>query len=202
MRRLLRPDSFDLGDVVTDAAVDVLHERGAARFSIAAMAERIGVTRQTLTERFQDNGGARRRLIHLVTAIYGRRITGWTEAALIDDPPAPALPVTDEERVDTRIWEAMIELARGEYGADNPNPGAAVEAVRRSELTSVTNWLGVRVGHRISADEALPVWALTIGLRHLLSDPIPVVLPADATKALDTALARFEAEHHPDRATA
>lgn len=159
--------------MLADGAVALLRERSVDALNVSALARWMGVTRQALSERLWSSGGTRRRILQLTVLAFADRWSGWVQAALLEDPPVPALPRSAEEVHGLRVWSALTELARGELARGNPDPAAAIVATRELEREVMrdrcTSWLGTDV----SDQDLLELGALADGLRAdlILSAP-------------------------------
>lgn len=169
----LRPDAPDIDEMLADGAVAVLTERGVDGLNVAALARWMRTSKQSLSQRLSGPGGARRRILHLATHAFGRRWMSWVESALLEDPPVPALPATDDEIVGVRVWGALAELARGEEAGGDPDLAGVIAKVRsrERELTRhrVSEWMRAYPAE----DDLTELCALVDGLRLALAAPVP-----------------------------
>ncbi|GAA3802038.1 hypothetical protein [Nocardioides panacisoli] len=175
MSPFLRADSQDIREVLADGAVQVLTKRGADGVNVAALARWMGITRQALSERLWDADGPRSRIIRLTVATFGERWLGWTAAALLSDPPVPALPAGPEEAHGVRVWIALAELARGEDAVGKPDPLGVVGRVRRDERDDLRHRLADWLRAYPADDDVDELLALAEGLRAALVAPSPTV---------------------------
>lgn len=195
MDPFLRPDSASLADTVADAAVEVLTDGGVERFTISAIAARLGVTRQAVTERWGGPAGARRRIIQVVTVTFGQRWRSWIEPGLMADVPEVMLPSTKTECRGVEVWFALAEVAHGEKTAGNPDPAAAVIAVADSERLGVRNRVGWWIGSPITEATASGICALAHGLRADLAGFQPSLTHDEARRLMRAHLEAVRAGH-------
>lgn len=168
-----RPDSADLRDMLTDAAVSSLAERGLIELNVSVLARWIGVTPQAVTQRLGGPAGARARVFHLVARTFGDRWLAWVTPPLIADPPVIRVPETAAERHGVAVWAAFGELARGEQAAGNGDIAAVVADVAAVERSEVRRQLERAAGARVDGRELAGLHALTAGLRSGLASPEP-----------------------------
>lgn len=161
--------------MLADGAVAVLSERGVDGLNVAALARWMGVTKQSLSQRLADPAGARRRILHLVVLAFGERWLGWVKSALLEDPPVPALPSTDDEVLGVRVWTALAELARGEDAAGDPGLARAIAEVRARERELTRRRVGDWMRAWPEEDDVTALCALVDGLRLALAAPVPEV---------------------------
>lgn len=145
----MRPDSADLRDMLTDAAVSSLAERGLIELNVSVLARWIGVTPQAVTQRPGGPAGARARVFHLVARTFGDRWLAWVTPPLIADPPVIRVPETAAERHGVAVWAAFGELARGEQAA------ARVTGTSPRSWRTLPPWNGPRSGVSSNALPAL-----------------------------------------------
>jgi AcrR family transcriptional regulator len=191
----LEPDSASAADMVTDAAVAVLSDGGVARLTIGAIADRVGVTRQAVNQRWEGPHGARRRIIQVVTVTFGRRWRNWLEPGLMADVPEIALPSSAAECRGVRVWAALTEVARAEAVSGNPDPAAAVTLVTDRERTGVRNRIGWWLGSPLPEHAAAGVCALGHGLRADLAGFDPTFTHDEARAVMRTYLDAMRGGH-------
>ena len=167
---LLRPDSLDSGDILTDCVMALLAEAGATGLTMRRLAERRGSSVGAITNRW----GTRGRILHVAVNRFRHRWNdlmgglSWSEGVLA------LLPATDEEVEDCQVWSAFCELARTDATV------AECVADQRSEERALVRALVRRKSH----DDVVPdlLVALVDGLRLALCSPEP--MPVDRARQL------------------
>jgi AcrR family transcriptional regulator len=169
------PDSFDSGDLLTDAVMALLAESGATGVTLRRLASRRGISVGALTNRW----GSRSRMLHVSLNYFRHRwnqvmgMRSWAEGL------TGLLPADIAEVEDCLIWFAFCDLAR-----TDPTLAECVAAQREEERQLVQNLLRGR------SDEATVdiLVALVDGLRLALCSPAPIPVRR-AREVLDTQLA-------------
>ena len=184
MSPFVRPDAADLDEMLADAAVAVLQHRSVVGVNASALARWLGMSRQALNERLWEADGARRRVIRLTVRAFAKRWTLWCRRALVQDPPVPALPGSDDEVHGVRVWAALTELARGDLAVGIGDSAGAIHEARKEERATtrgrLRDWLGVEPDD----DDVVEICALTDGLRAALAAPLPDLTPDVARRLL------------------
>lgn len=189
MSPFLRPDAVAIDEMLADGAVELLRDRAADAVNVSALARWMGVTRQTLSERLWDPNGARHRIMRLTVLAFADRWLAWTGAALLADPPVPALPHDEAELHGVRVWAALAELARGEAAAGRPDPSAVVVDTRVRERVDLRERMTSWIGAAPSEEDLIELAALTDGLRASLAAAVPDVTLDVANRLLVRRLA-------------
>ena len=159
----LRPDDPRYREMLTDAAVVVLGERGVDGLSIGSLARWLKVTPAAVLKRH-----SRARVIELVMATFGDRWLDWSDPGPLRRIPA-RLPGSDDEVHGVRVHRALSELARSELVAGRAAPSRIWSEVRRDELA------GIRLRLGATERDAERVLALASGLRIALAEPEPTL---------------------------
>lgn len=110
-------------------AVALLRERSV---DVSALARWMGVTRQALSERLWSSGGTRRRILQLTVLAFADRWAGWVQAALLEDPPVPALPRSAEEVADGLRADLILSVPRASFDDAHRLLSRRLEALRVS----------------------------------------------------------------------
>lgn len=186
-----RLDSPALSDMLTDGAVDVLAERGLDRFSIGAVARRMDMSPQAVSNRFPSSEGGRPRVLQLITVTFGKRWLAWVTPGLAAEPPMIRLPENDAERHGVRVWLALAELARGERARGNTGLESAVGWVRSREREDLAVSLEQWTGSRIPPDEVMSIVVLVEGLRAELASGDPHLNVETGHELLRSAMERL-----------
>lgn len=183
MSPFVRPAALGIDEMLADGAVDLFRKRGVDALNVAALARWMRISRQALHERLWDPEGSRRRIMRLTLLAFANRWLAWVEVPLVDDPPLPALPSTEEEVHGVRVWAGLLELARGERSTGNTDPAAVVTATLARERESVTARVGEWLGATPSEEDMSELFALTDGLRATLIESAPRIT-CDQARAL------------------
>ena len=198
MSPFVRPYALGIDEMLADGAVDLFRKRGVDALNVAALARWMRISRQALHERLWDPEGTRRRIMRLTLLAFAERWLDWVQLALLDDPPVPALPSTEEEAHGVRVWAGLQELARGERSSGNPDPAAVVAATLVREGESLKARVAAWVGANPSDEDLAELLALTDGLRASLIESVPRI-SYDQARAL--LARRLEALRSPPSAT-
>lgn len=191
-RPFLRMDDPFPDEILTDALVHVLAERGLARFSVSALARWMKVTPAAVL-----NTKPRKHVVEAVTARFGDRWLAWGKPDLYDDIPA-RLPQTEDEIHGVRVWHALGELARGETVAGRPNPTEILADIRRRERMATGLHLEHRLGRRATEDEVRATCCLVEGLRLHLALPGADLSHDQARRLLTGHVSRLHAVRPPE----
>jgi hypothetical protein len=159
----LRMDSPDAVDILTDAFVEVLRERGVDQLSVGALARWMKVTPAAILK-----SRKRSTVLEQVVAEFGRRWLAWSCPEHGDDIPV-RLPRTDEERHGVLVWFMVTELCRGEEVAGRPRPRQLLDDARSRDDAHLRVELQHRLGRAPSQDERDLVRVATDGLRWRLA---------------------------------
>lgn len=171
---MLRPDSLDRGDVLTDGVLALLAEAGASGVSLRRLADRLGCSVGALTNQWRSRG----RMLHVAVNQFRHRWNGLLMPRCLRDGISGLLPADDEEAEDCQVWFAFCELAR-----TDATVAECVAAQRADEHDLVRLVLRDR-GDESTVDAVL---ALVDGLRLAVSSPRPMPV-ARARVALDQQL--------------
>jgi hypothetical protein len=168
-RAFLRLDSLSVEDMVTDAAVHVLAEQGAAGLSVKAVAAWLKVSRQRGSQMV-----TRERLSAVVAAHFANRWLEWIEFRRWSEGASSLLPSEVEEIAGVRVWLALCEVAR-----ERPDLTEFFERARRRERAVLVDLdLGLD-------DHGLDLILSTVeGLRVRLCEPSGPLALEDARSSL------------------
>ena len=156
---LLRPDSADRLDIVTDSSVGLVRAHGAAGLTIRRIAADCDMSIGWLTNRFENKD----RLVSLVTMTGGERWLQWIHGRVDELGTLALLPDVDEEIPALQVWLALLDLGRIHDGV-----GTHTTQVRAGERAWVTTLLRRGPSHHPSPDDVSGVIALVDGLRVAL----------------------------------
>ena len=173
---MLRLDSADRADMVTDAALELMAEGGSTAVTLRSLAERIGASSPGVLSWF----GSTDRMWQVIAVRCGQRWMGllgdWgrreslTRARLSNDLHL-LLPVSDDEVIWTRAWLGLVEVGRHRHGV-----GALMAMFEADERAWVGRQLRA-VDAACGPDSIDAVVALVRGLRHAIcapTHPMPV----------------------------
>ncbi len=110
-RRVLRLDSCDRRDLVTDMAIGIIAESGMGAVTLRSLAQRIGVTPPALLHWF----GNRDRVLMIIASTFSLRWRQWVTRRMYEHDLCALLPETDEEVAWTGVWSALT--VRGPHSA-------------------------------------------------------------------------------------
>lgn len=183
---MFRDRSLNRGDIATDLAIPLLAEGGWPSMTLAAVAARGNMKRQSVAQWFGNVEAMRemvawqytRRWLRLLSAqltpLYGEREKG-------DEPDAATvarllLPQDDDGIAFARIWLAICEAGRSE-----PSVAAATTYGESEQLAMLRDWLP-----EAGQSEARALSALVTGLRAQLcaNEPISLEDAQAATESL------------------
>ena len=182
---LLRPNSASRRDMLTDHAIELIEEGGLAAVTVPAIARRIGLTRQAIT---QWVGGSRSDLLELVTCTYSQRWRQWLESRLAWHGALTFLPTVDEDVRWVRIRLALEELER-----TIPDCGLSLREVRSYErelFMAIHPALSVEGAE----DRLAALFVLLDGLRVALCQPIEPWAPDTARRVFWSECVRVAGE--------
>jgi AcrR family transcriptional regulator len=94
--------------MVTDMAIGLILENGLAAVTVRGVAKKIGIAAPTLLGWY----GSAERIRLVVGQTYCGRWVQWVQRREFRDGLLALLPLTVEEVGWTRVWEAVLELAR------------------------------------------------------------------------------------------
>jgi hypothetical protein len=168
-RCFLRLDSASPDDMLTDAAVHVLSDKGAVGLTIKAVADWLRVTPGRVSQLTK-----RDHMVFVVAARFANRWLDWIEQRCWSEGAAAFLPTRAEEVAGVRVWLALCELAR-----ERPELNEVFERARRRERDALFHAeLGLE-------DPDLDLVLATIeGLRVSLCEPAASVSVGDARATL------------------
>ena len=160
---------------VLDAAATLFEERGFNGASIAAIAERAGVSEETVYARFQNKRT-------LLGELVGRAVRGGDPRPVPEQEGPRALAAITDQHEQLRLFAAdiVLRLERAApivaivSGASRSEPGLAdllaqLHAVRLKNLAVLVDALSANAPLRLPADQAVEtVWALTSPELHQL----------------------------------
>lgn len=166
--------SLNRGDIATDLAIPLLAEGGWPAMTLAAVAGRGNMKRQSVAQWFGNVEAMRevvawqytRRWVRLLSA----QLTPLYRARESGDHPTAAtvarllLPADDDGVVFARIWLAICEAGRSD-----PSIAAAATHGENEQLAMVSNWLPAATDPEIRA-----LCALVTGLRAQLCAAEPI----------------------------
>ncbi len=166
-------DSPARRDVVTDMAIGLILENGLAAVTVRGVAKRIGIAAPTLLGWY----GSAERVRLVVGQTYCGRWVQWIQRREFRDGLLALLPLTAEEVGWTRVWEAVLELARLD--------GDVSECV--GEAVAFERHLAAGVVAEDDVDEAV---ALVNGLREAVTRRLDPLDPVRAREILTRWLVR------------
>jgi AcrR family transcriptional regulator len=105
---VLRPDSSNRRDIVTDSAIALIIEGGVPAVTFGALGRLVGLTPQAIHLWV----GTRARLVEWITATFAQRWSQWTEGRSYEHAALALLPMTEEELGWTRVLLALEEQVR------------------------------------------------------------------------------------------
>lgn len=160
---------------VLDAAATLFEERGFNGASVAAIAERAGVSEETVYARFQNKRT-------LLGELVGRAVRGGDPRPVPEQEGPRALAAITDQHEQLRLFAAdiVLRLERAApivaivSGASRSEPELAdllaqLHAVRLKNLAVLVDALAANGPLRLPADQALEtVWALTSPELHQL----------------------------------
>ena len=160
---------------VLDAAATLFEERGFNGASVAAIAERAGVSEETVYARFQNKRT-------LLGELVGRAVRGGDPRPVPEQEGPRALAAITDQHEQLRLFAAdiVLRLERAApivaivSGASRSEPGLAdllaqLHAVRLKNLAVLVDALSANAPLRLPADQAVEtVWALTSPELHQL----------------------------------
>jgi len=182
----LRLDSASTEDMLTDAAVHVLTENGAAGLTSRSVADWLGVTPARVSQMV-----TREQLVAVVAARFANRWLDWIEYRRWVEGAASLLPSDVEEMAGVRVWLALCELAR-----ERPDLTEVFARVRQRERAVLVD-LGLGLDDR----ELDVVLATAEGLRVKICEPSSPLALEDARSALARLLELLGATSTPCAAT-
>jgi AcrR family transcriptional regulator len=160
---------------VLDAAATLFEQRGFDGASVSAIAERAGVSEETIYARFRNKRT-------LLGELVGRAVRGDDPRPVPEQEGPRALAATTDQREQLRLFASDIALRLERAapivaivsGAARSDPELAellarLHAVRLKNLATLVDALAANGRLRIPADEAVEtVWALTSPELHQL----------------------------------
>ena len=160
---------------VLDAAATLFEERGFNGASVAAIAERAGVSEETVYARFQNKRT-------LLGELVGRAVRGGDPRPVPEQDGPRALAAITDQHEQLRLFAAdiVLRLERAApivaivSGASRSEPELAdllaqLHAVRLKNLAVLVDALAANAPLRLPADQAVEtVWALTSPELHQL----------------------------------
>ena len=158
-----------------DAAATLFEERGFNGASVAAIAERAGVSEETVYARFQNKRT-------LLGELVGRAVRGGDPRPVPEQDGSRALAATTDQHEQLRLFAAdiVLRLERAApivaivSGASRSEPELAdllaqLHAVRLKNLAVLVDALAANAPLRLPANQAVEtVWALTSPELHQL----------------------------------
>lgn len=166
----LRLDSASTEDMLTDAAVHVLAEKGGTGLTMRAIGEWLRVTPPRVSQMVTRND-----LDLVVTARFAQRWAEWIEYRRWMEGPLALLPLEPEEIAGVRVWLALREIARS-----RPELAEILHGARRRERAVVTGLHGVDL-----CPAELDLLEATVeGLRTRLCDPVDPLALIEARSRL------------------
>jgi AcrR family transcriptional regulator len=160
---------------VLDAAATLFEERGFNGASVAAIAERAGVSEETVYARFRNKRT-------LLGELVGRAVRGGDPRPVPEQEGPRALAAITDQHEQLRLFAAdiVLRLERAApivaivSGASRSEPGLAdllaqLHPVRLKNLAVLVDALSANAPLRVPADQAVEtVWALTSPELHQL----------------------------------
>jgi AcrR family transcriptional regulator len=168
----LSVNSIAYADLVTDAAVQLIGERGLRALSQRAIAHWIDVTPQAVAAQY----GSRARLLEVVLGTFAGRWVTWNrQAPWMTHLPVVRLPETPHEVRGCRVWFSLVEFAAGSARAGDDAPSGIIEWAVAEEREHVRRSLRERIPREPDDDDLDVVMALGQGLRMGLLAPVPTL---------------------------
>jgi AcrR family transcriptional regulator len=181
---MFRDFSLNRADIATDLAIPLLAEGGWPAMTLASIAARGNMKRQSVAQWFGNVEAMREqvawRFIRRWLMLLSARLTPLHRAAAQGDRPDAAtvarmlLPADDDGIAFDRIWLAICEAGRSDLGI-----AAATTFGESEQLAMVASWLPGSSQPAVRA-----VCALVTGLRAQLCAAEPITL-ADAYAATE-----------------
>ena len=190
----LRLDNPHYAEMLTDAALCVLMDRGVDGLSVRAMAGWMKVTPESILNRY-----SRAQVIELLIVTFGHRWLQWVDLPHRRDEIPTRLPESDAELHGVRVHHALAELARSEQLAGRSGPAQIIVANRADERALLRRGLmecGVDDAARSGAggtDAVDGTSALISGLRLALAEPEPTLTYDRAVQILRDQIASLKA---------
>lgn len=136
----LRPSSGRHDDILADAVVDLLRERGGDAVTMRALAEVLQVTPSAMSHRARWP-----ETVCLIAEGMGRRWLQWSIRGISAGTPRlplrlPPLPATMAERHGVRVWSVVTEMARTEAAAGRPEAQEIVAWLLGEEEIALVQW--------------------------------------------------------------
>lgn len=172
-------------DIVTDAVVALLNERGVAGLSLRALARHLGMNPGIVNQWF----GSRAGMLEQVTYRLGGRWLRWLDARWGEEGLLGLLPLLADDADalrGLRAWLSLIELARSE-----PAVAGAMQKVQELERSRLVD-AGIAIG------EVPALVAFAHGLHRALFGPEAMELE-EARDLLRTYAERSGLETSPSR---
>jgi DNA-binding transcriptional regulator YbjK len=166
---VLRLDSVNRRDIITDMAIRLIAEAGMAAVTYQALANRIGIS----TAGVQLWAGTRARLNVIIAATFYQRWGQWTRRRAYEQGALALLPSEQAEVPWTRVLLALEELARIE--PEVAEVMAHVEIGERDLLQ--------RIHPEVAPHDSDVLIALVQGLRAQVTRPVDP-LPLDRARSL------------------
>ncbi len=173
---LLRPDTADRLEIVTDSAVGLLRAHGAAGLTIRRIAADCEMTIGWLTNRFENKD----RLLSLVAMTIGERWLQWITGRVGEMRILALLPDSEETVPALNVWLTLLNLGREHEGV-----GAHTASVRTQERVWVATLLRQGPAHHPSPDEVNRMVAVVDGLRDALCSPVDPLGGEDLVNVAD-----------------
>ncbi len=159
---LLRPDSADRLEIVTDSAIGLLRLHGAAGLTMRRIANDCEMTIGWLTNRFENKD----QLLSLVAMTVGQRWLRWITGRVGEMGILALLPDSEESVPALHVWLTLLNLGREHEGV-----GAHTASVRTEERVWVATLVRQGPAHHPSPDEVNSMVAVVDGLRVALCSP-------------------------------
>lgn len=136
----LRPSSGRPEDILADAVVELLRERGGDAVTMRALAGVLQVTPSALSHRARWP-----ETVCLIAEGMGRRWLQWSIRGISAGGPLlplrlPPLPTTMAERHGVRAWTVVTEMARTESAAGRPEAQQIVDWMLGEEDLLLVQW--------------------------------------------------------------
>jgi AcrR family transcriptional regulator len=166
-------DSPARRDMVTDMAIGLIIEGGLGAVTVRGVAKKIGIAAPTLLGWYDSADRVR----FVVGQTYCVRWVQWVQRRTFEDGLLALLPNTEDEVAWTRVWQAVLELAR----LDDDVAACVDDAVAFERDL---------VGQDVVQEDVEEVLALVDGLRQAVTRTVKPMDPSHARSIFSRWFAR------------